>query len=235
MSLRDVADPTVRRTDDGLVYDAISGRLSLGAGSVSLAARGGNRLVLEAFVDLVGSCRGQRPGAVVELRDDDVDALMTALDLDAPDLLAQITSVLGTTTDQAIGILSRLQAHRILSGVAAAALVAVVTGGMVASVAGSSNGDVSSETRDRPATVEAATNLPLSPIDDPATPEDAMRDAAVVETPNGVGLVPAASIVRPAPDGLAAVEAPDGVGLIPAVTQDAGGAPSDPAGDRGTS
>ncbi len=62
-----------------------------------------------------------------------------------------------------------------------------------------------------------------------------MRDAAVVETPNGVGLVPTASIVRPAADGLAAVEAPDGVGLIPAVTQDAGGAPSDPAGDRGTS
>ena len=48
MSLRDVADPTARRTDDGLVYDAISGRLSLGAGSVSLAAsrsprRGGAR------------------------------------------------------------------------------------------------------------------------------------------------------------------------------------------------
>lgn len=116
MSPSDAPPDGGRRPGDGLVFDAEAGRLSLGDGTISLAARGGNRVVLESYLDLVGSRRGHRPGSPAELREDDLDALTRALDLDAADLLVAIEAVLGASTDQAIGMLSHLQAHRILAG-----------------------------------------------------------------------------------------------------------------------
>ena len=106
----DDADPRDRRAGHGLLFDAECGRLSLRDGSISLAARGGNRAVLESYVHLVAASRRRRPGAVADLREADLDALAQALDLDASELFTQIESILGVSPDEAAGILDRMKA-----------------------------------------------------------------------------------------------------------------------------
>ncbi len=176
-----------------MAYEPVAGRLSVGTGTATLPARTDNRRVLVAFVDLVAAERGERPASVGQLREADLQALTFSLDLDAPDLLEMIETVLETTPKEAIGILSRLQANRILAGVAAAGLVAALTGGLVVGVARSSEDTTPS--RPAPAvandadTPAASTSAPVVPGDQPVT-----------ETPEGAGLIPPVAIERDATD-----------------------------------
>ncbi|HEX2576086.1 MAG TPA: hypothetical protein VHK88_07035 [Aquihabitans sp.] len=173
-----------RRSDGGVAYEPVAGRLSLGTGTATLPVRTDNRRVLETYIDLVAAERGERPAAVGHLREADLEALTFSLDLDAPDLLTMIEDVLHTTPKEAIGILARLQANRILAGVAAAGLVAALTGGLVVGVAQSSEDTTPS--RPAPAVADRADTPTSTPAPD------------VTETPDGVGLIPPVEIEREA-------------------------------------
>ena len=214
------------RDSRAVVFDEDAGRLVMGPRSRAVPAEASNRTVLERYVDLVGESRGRRMIDTLHLRDEDVDALTRALDLDAAHLVAEIEAVLGATPDEARGLLARLLAHRLTVGVAAAAVAAVVVGGSLAASVGGSDAPPT------PTPVVALAAPTSSAVDLGALIEPPLVDGDIFGAFD-VDLVPAVSITAPdqgatpgtTPDvgtpaeadgGLTVTE--DGVGLIPPVS-----------------
>lgn len=215
--------------DDGraVVFDEPTGRLVMGDRSRQLPEDPSNRTVLERYVDLVGESRGRQMIDALHLREEDVDALSRALDLDGARLVAEIEAVLGASPDEAQSLLTRLRKHRLTVGVAAVAVSAVVAGGaFVASVGGSDPTPAPAAVTAPAAPAESATSIGLQ-IEPP------LVDGEVFDL-FGVDLAPAVSIAAPGTDAPTAgstsePETPtdagneltvteDGVGLIPPAT-----------------
>ncbi len=105
---------TERRIDGHLAFDRVTGRLRLGAAAIPLPPAAGNRAALKAYVDLVRHVRGERPAALAEIRESDLDALAIVLDLDAEDLPDRIEAVLGRTPAETTDLMARLDHHRMM-------------------------------------------------------------------------------------------------------------------------
>jgi hypothetical protein len=220
MSAADRAPSSDRRTQEGLSFDAESRWLSLGRFVQEVPADGGNRAVLNAYVELTARSRHDRIANVVRVRDADVRALADALDLDADDLAAEIEAVLGASRAEAIKTINRMRESRLIGGLAKAATGAVVAGSLVAGAGGVAVTQAASE----------PTPAPM-PIPAPAAPRpalassvpDALRvEAATTAVPASTSASDAAPDDEPAIDGPLTVDE-EGVGLIPPVTQDADG------------
>ena len=155
------------RVDDELDFDPLTGRLRLGTLDTDLPPGSDNLQVLDAYVELVGRRRGQRPQALVEVRTNDVDTLSVLLDLDTDDLSELLQQILGTSPEQADRLVTRLRARRSVLGFAAAAAGVVLAGGIALGVAGT-RGDrgaaTSKSATDRP---PAATAPATEPAEDP--------------------------------------------------------------------
>ena len=111
-----------RRRDAGLSYDPAQGRLCLGDASVTLTPGVGNKPVLCAYVELAAHARGGPVTEVVAVRQDDLTALASALDLDAADLAAQVADVLGANRADAAATVERLRTARVIGGITEAAI-----------------------------------------------------------------------------------------------------------------
>ena len=189
----------VRAQPERLTFDAETGRLQLGASVRVIGASGGNRSVLVAFVELVGATRGVRPAGLFEVRESDLDALSTALDLDGGDLRELLESVLGLSATGSTKLLERLRQRRFLIGVAAAAVAGVVAiGGLSGAAAGS----------DTPSAPPAAIAGPSVTSDDRVDVGQPDVDGPLVVDEHGVGLIPPLEVGA------------DGTGLIPAAQVD---------------
>ena len=184
---------TDRRLTDQLAFDPVERRLSLGPAVQVVPAAGGNAAVLEAFVALVGASRGVPPADLVEVREDDLDALCEALDLDSSDLRAQLQALLGLSPVVSRQLITRLRQRRVLRGVAASAAGFAVLGGLAVGAAASPSAP------SRPAAVAR---------DVAPDPQEPVVDGPLTETPDGVGLIPPLE-----------VEA-DGTMLVPAAQVD---------------
>ncbi|MCU1371587.1 MAG: hypothetical protein JWO77_2781 [Ilumatobacteraceae bacterium] len=213
-----------RRAGAGLCFDAGFGRLSLGSTSIALPADAGNRVVLDAYVTLAARCRGDRIADLVEVRQDDIDALALALDLGADDLAQQVQDVLGATGEQAVRFVTRLWENRLVGGMAKVAAGVVVSGSLLAG-AGAVAAAARAETG--PAVTPAAVATTAAPgstasAGDPATTTttdmtaaggwqddtEPVIDGPLTTTPDGVGLIPPIT------------EEADGTVLVPPATTD---------------
>ncbi|MEO6987067.1 MAG: hypothetical protein ABI239_00285 [Aquihabitans sp.] len=211
-----------------VVFDESTGRLIMGEHSRQLPAEPSNRTVLERYVDLVGESRGRRMIDTLHLREEDLDALSKALDLDAARLVTQIEAVLGATPDEARGLLARLREHRLSVGVAVVAVAAVVAGGALAASVGGS------DPAPAPAPVAAVAAPTASAADLGAQIEPPLIDGEIFDIFD-VELAPAVSVVAPGAEGEATSDVtPDpgtptdvdneltiteeGVGLIPPIS-----------------
>ena len=173
---RKPAEAVDRRHPEHLYYDRDASRLSLGSCSRSIRADGGNRAVLETFVEVVASCRGTRPNHLVDVRDSDMNALSEALDLDATDLRQQLERVLGLSPALSARLLSNLRQRSLLVRVASAAAGVAVVGGLATGLAA---GPVAAAPR-TPVTAKAA----------PAVVDQPVVDGPLTVDENGVGLIP---------------------------------------------
>lgn len=201
--------PPDRRASDGLVFAPDEGLLSLGMTAVALPPDADNRTVLAAYVDLVERSRGDRPEEMVDVRNEDLDALVAVLDLDDDDLIDSIAAILRADRERAVTLGSRLRQHRVVAGLAAAAVGVAAVGGLaVASAAAATAHPTTTNGR---ATPTAAAPAPAAPVR-VATTTTVRPRPPIVEDENGVGLIDAL-----------VVEA-DGTGLVPPVQQDAPGA-----------
>ena len=196
-----------RRTEPGLRFDPSEGRLSVGTASVVVAPGSGNRAVLEAYVQLAASCRGDRVVDLVEVRQNDVDALSLALDLSAADLAEQIQVVLGADGDQAVRFVTRLWENRLVAGAAKVAAGVAIAGSLLAG-AGAVTASARAETG--PAVSTTATSATSAATDATTTTTDATAAGGWVGEE------------EPVIDG-PLTTTPEGVGLIPPVTEDAEG------------
>lgn len=175
-------------TDDRCVrYDADAGALLMAGRRRPLGADASNERVLREYVDLVGECRGRPLGALAQVRDEDVDALALALDLDAEHLIAEIEAVLAQTPAEARALADRLRARRLqIAGAVVAA--GVVVGGLV--VARSPGGDTAPAAPPS-AVVTASTVAPGS------TPGPSSTvDPGTGESVPGVDLIPAVTVIN---------------------------------------
>jgi len=216
------------RVDDDLDFDPTTRKLTLGKLDATLSQGAGNVEVLDAYVDLVAQRRGRRPVAKVEVRTTDIDVLAGLLDLDAPDIDRLIEQILGTSHEEATGLLARLKTRRTALVLAAAAGV-VVAGSLASGLGGSSDGPATTQTT-RSAGVRPTATAPgippggaigpnAGPVEpgaqDPApagTAPSGVERPPVTETPGGVGLIPPAQVDGPTPT---VTETPGGVGLVP--------------------
>jgi hypothetical protein len=110
------------REHPGVVYDSSSGLLTVGQRSRPVGDLIDNESVLRAYLDLVAQQRPVPPGTRVDLRDDDLDALATLLDLDDVDLEAQMVRLLGVSAGEAHLLRRRLRARGLRSAAAALGL-----------------------------------------------------------------------------------------------------------------
>jgi len=197
---RNAVEEADRRQPEQLRYDAEPGRLALGSCSRTIRADGGNRAVLEAFVEVVATCRGTRPNHLVEVRDSDMSALSEALDLDATDLRKQLERVLGLSPALSSRLLSNLRQRSLLVRVASAAAGVAVVGGLATGLVA---GPAAANTAPRPpVTAKAAPVVDQPVVDGPLTvDENGVGLIPPVEVNvDGTVLVPAAQIDRPAGD-----------------------------------
>jgi hypothetical protein len=195
MTVLATGDGADRRVNDLLRFDPVGRCLIFGVASRSISVQGGNVAVLEAYVDLVGDLRRERPTSLVDVRAADLDALCEALDLDADDLREQLRSVLGLSPVVSRQLITRLRQRRVLRGVAASAAGIAVLGGLAA---GASAPASAGEPPPRSAAVPAHAEDPEAPtVDGPLT-----------VGPDGVGLIPPLEVDA------------DGTMLIPAVQVD---------------
>ncbi|MCU1497788.1 MAG: hypothetical protein JWM47_1741 [Acidimicrobiales bacterium] len=201
-----------RRADDGVSFDRDGRRLQLGSSSIRLPGEADNTAVLAAYVELVGRCRGVRPSDLPQVRDIDLAALAEALDLEAADLVSQVQAALGAGAPEARRLVSRLRDHRLVTGIAAAALTATLAG--TVAYGGSNPPPTQAPVRAPSArAVAAASPAPAAgahaTAGEPAVPGGPITETAdgvglipaLQVDANGVGLVPAASIERPTPGG----------------------------------
>lgn len=212
--------PADRRTQQGLVFDPESRWLSIGRFVQEIGPGGGNRAVLNAYVELTARCRHDRIANVVHVRDSDIRALAEALDLKADDLAAEIESVLAISRAEALKTIGRMRESRLIGGLAKAATGAVVAGTLVA-------GGV--------AATSAITSLPSTPTSNPVPPPAAPREPAPTSVADALRSGTAAPAAPAAPESDVALippetldasvpvtETADGVGLVPPATLDAG-------------
>jgi hypothetical protein len=218
MSAAGSAPSSDRRTEDGLTFDPESRWLSLGRFVQEVDAAGGNRAVLNAYVELTARSRHDRIANVVRVRDADVRALAAALDLDADDLASEIEAVLGASRAEAIKTVTRMRESRLIGGLAKAATGAVVAGSIVAG--GVAVVQAASEPSPTPMPIPAPTSAPSPSMAPTATSvPDALRgapapasaptvDGPLTEDEGGVGLIPPLT------------EEADGTTLIPPASED---------------
>lgn len=202
--------PDDRRTQQGLVFDPSSRWLSIGRFVQEIEPSGGNRAVLNAYVELTARCRHDRIANVVHVRDSDVRALAEALDLKADDLAAEIEAVLAMSRAEALRTIGRMRESRLIGGLAKAATGAVVAGSLVAGGV-AATGVVADEPTPTASDVVPRPAAPREPA--PTSVADALRGASTTAP-----TAPAAPTV----DG-PVTETPEGVGLIPPVSVDADG------------
>lgn len=178
-----------RRTEDGLRFDPGAGRLALGPHGVTVPPGASNRVVLVAYVDLAAKRRGSSVAEVVDVRQDDIDALAAALDLDAADLALQVEQILGATRAEAIRLVSRLRESRVIGGITKAATGAAVAGALLAGA-----GAVDAGTRPAPAPHGAepttTTTTDMTAAGGWQSEEEPVVDGPLTVDENGVGLIP---------------------------------------------
>lgn len=206
---------TDRRSSGGLRFDPADGRLSLGTASVVLPAHPANRAVLEAYVDLAARCRGDRVADLVNIRQDDIDALALALDLSAEDLAQQVQDVLGATGAEAVRFVTRLWESRLVGNVTKAAAGIVVAGSLMAGA-----GAVAAAARAETGTPVKATTAVTTTVE-PGTVA-AAGDPATTTTTDMTAAGGWQDDTEPIIDG-PLTTTPDGVGLIPPITEEADG------------
>ncbi|HRW36068.1 MAG: hypothetical protein KDB04_10280 [Acidimicrobiales bacterium] len=233
----DGSSPADRRTQQGLVFDPESRWLSIGRFVQEIDPGGGNRAVLNAYVELTARCRHDRIANVIHVRDSDVRALADALDLKADDLASEIESVLALSRAEALKTIGRMRESRLIGGLAKAATGAVVAGSLVAGGVAATRA-----VTDEPSAASSRPIVPPTPREPPPTSvADALRsaptaapvvDGPLTETDDGVGLIPPVTLdaegevglIPPAnveADAGAEASATDpGVGLIPPANED---------------
>ena len=181
-------------------YDAERGAMVMADHERVFGTEASNREVLEVYVDLVEECRGHRVVRLAEVRDDDVDALAEALDLDADRLIAEIEAVLAMPPAHARSLLDRLRARRLqLAG--AVVVAGVVVGGFVAvgSRGDASDAPASDATEQEYTTPEGVTLIPPKVVENPDIDPGQGATATDEEytTPEGVTLIPPLVVENP--------------------------------------
>jgi transcriptional regulator with XRE-family HTH domain len=123
-----VADLLPRR---GVVeLDAAARSMKVGDSIAALPEGATNGEILELFVALVRTERRAPDARELRLRQEDLDVLADALDLDDRDLEAQLVEIIGLTRAQASSVRSQLLRRRLVMPVAGALLGLGVVGGV---------------------------------------------------------------------------------------------------------
>jgi transcriptional regulator with XRE-family HTH domain len=105
-------------------FDPLTGALSVGEHAATVPASGiDNDAVLRAYVVMVRRQRGLRESDDVRLRQDDLDALAEALDLDDDDLEDRLVRLIGLSRSHAAAVRAQLLRRRL-----AVPVVSVLTG-----------------------------------------------------------------------------------------------------------
>lgn len=189
-------------TDDrAVVLDLRDGALVMAGRRRELGPDPTNSVVLENYVTLVGECRGRRLDDRTKVREEDLDALSVALDLDVDRLVEEIEAVLVLSSAEAAVLVERLRTRRRLLAAAAVAAGLVVGGLTVAALASSPSKE---------------------PAGGPAPSTSAVvASTAGTEPEVTVGLIPAVSIEAPTAtiiEGDATLIAPQSIGDDQATT-----------------
>jgi hypothetical protein len=106
------------RETPGVVYDPSTGMLTVGQLSRSVDDLGENEIVLRVYLELVGAQRSVVPGARIDLRDDDIEALASLLDLEDEHLDDLLERLLNISEFEARSIRRRLRSRSIRSAAA---------------------------------------------------------------------------------------------------------------------
>jgi hypothetical protein len=124
---------TVRMAHDRNRNDVVSideDEMRLGSSVVPITGLGNDR-VLGIFVDTVRRQRHLAAFAAIELRDDDLDVLASALDLSDRKLRARLTRIVGLSSAEAADIHHALLRRRAIAGAATLSLGAAGVFGLV--------------------------------------------------------------------------------------------------------
>lgn len=107
------------------------GAMRVGSSVVPITGLGNDR-VLAIFVDTVRKQRNLTPTAAIELRNEDLDVLASALDLSDRKLRARLTRVVGLSSAEAASVHHALLRRRAVAGAATLSLGAAGVFGVVA-------------------------------------------------------------------------------------------------------
>ena len=124
---------TMRMANDRKRHDVISiddDEMRVGSSVVPIAGLGNDR-VLGIFVDTVRKQRQIAANAPIELRDEDLDVLASALDLSDRKLRARLTRVVGLSSAEAADVHHALLRRRAIAGAATLSLGAAGVFGLV--------------------------------------------------------------------------------------------------------
>ena len=166
-----------------VAYDTTARTLVMAGHRREFGPEPSNRQVLEGYVDLVTECRGRPLTGLAQVRDEDVDALATALDLDADRLIEEIEAVLALSPAQAVTLVDRLRRRRVLLAGAVVAAGLVVGGVAIATNVG---GDAPT-TREPSTTTVAGTSASTT---DPPTGQAPSAPETTIGEPPPVELIP---------------------------------------------
>jgi hypothetical protein len=124
---------TVRMANDRKRHDVMSiddDEMRVGSSVVPITGLGNDR-VLGIFVDTVRKQRHIAADAAIELRDEDLDVLASALDLSDRKLRARLTRIVGLSSAEAANVHHALLRRRAIAGAATLSLGAAGVLGLV--------------------------------------------------------------------------------------------------------
>ena len=124
---------TVRMANDRKRHHVMSiddDEMRVGSSVVPITGLGNDR-VLGIFVDTVRKQRNIAANAPIELRDEDLDVLASALDLSDRKLRARLTRIVGLTSAEAATVHHALLRRRAIAGAATLSLGAAGVFGLV--------------------------------------------------------------------------------------------------------
>jgi transcriptional regulator with XRE-family HTH domain len=99
---------------DSVLFDRATGIMRMGDEAVAIGpGAADNDDILSAFVTMVRRQRGLRPGDDVKLRQEDLDALVEALDLDDDELEERLVGLIGMSRSQAAAVRAQLLRRRL--------------------------------------------------------------------------------------------------------------------------
>ena len=124
---------TLRMANDRKRHDVMSiddDEMRVGSSVVPITGLGNDR-VLGIFVDTVRKQRHIAANAPIELRDEDLDVLASALDLSDRKLRARLTRIVGLSSAEAANVHHALLRRRAIAGAATLSLGAAGVFGLV--------------------------------------------------------------------------------------------------------